>query len=266
MRGGLLPTFFCAKGMKAAATITDKLWQIIEPVCNGAGYELVDVTLVNSNRGWVLRVFIEHLDSVELAGDQLVGSQPNDAEQIAGRPGGRPFDRQAEVAERVRDGSDIGFIDCERVSRELSAVLDVEDPIAHSYELEVSSPGLDRPLRKPAHFQRFVGETARVTLRNGIAGRRNFTGMLVAVNHSSGPIAGKTASSNAASTEEIGQEATVLIEVDGTKYELPIGDMASARLVPDWDEVFAKRRDRKRSLGPPAKARTTEQSRDRSSS
>src|SRR5688500_1773013 len=70
-----------------------------------------------------------------------------------------------------KDGG-IGHSDCERVSRELSAVLDVNDFIPHAYSLEVSSPGLERPLVTAGHFRRFLGKKARVKLKQGIEGRR----------------------------------------------------------------------------------------------
>ena len=68
--------------------------------------------------------------------------------------------------------------DCTKVSREIAAVLDVEDPIPHAYRLEVSSPGLDRPLVKPEHYQRFRGERVRVQMALPIEGRRRFEGVL----------------------------------------------------------------------------------------
>jgi ribosome maturation factor RimP len=72
--------------------------------------------------------------------------------------------------------------DCERVSREVSALLDVEDPIPSAYRLEVSSPGADRVLRTRAHFERFVGERVWVELKVPRAGgRRRYTGQLTAV-------------------------------------------------------------------------------------
>src|SRR6202023_1941188 len=71
--------------------------------------------------------------------------------------------------------------DCERVSREVAALLDVDDPIPTAYTLEVSSPGFDRVLRVPAHFVRFTGERVLVELRVPRAGRRRYTGTLVAV-------------------------------------------------------------------------------------
>ncbi len=73
----------------------------------------------------------------------------------------------------------IDLDDCEKVSRAMSALLDVEDPVPGNYNLEVSSPGLDRKLTKVEHFQRFKGETLKVTMRFPIEGRRRFRGKLV---------------------------------------------------------------------------------------
>jgi ribosome maturation factor RimP len=69
--------------------------------------------------------------------------------------------------------------DCEKVSRQVSSVLDVEDPITSGYILEVSSPGLDRPLYTPAHFQRFAGQQVKIRLCEPFQGRRNIVGLLV---------------------------------------------------------------------------------------
>ncbi|HEV2213438.1 MAG TPA: ribosome maturation factor RimP [Gammaproteobacteria bacterium] len=101
--------------------------------------------------------------------------------------------------------------DCEVVSRQVSAVLDVEDPIPGAYTLEVSSPGLDRPLRKEADFVRFAGERAKVELALPKDGRRRFTGTLKGC--------------------EAGE---VLIEVDGVDHRLPLADIDKARLVPEF--------------------------------
>jgi ribosome maturation factor RimP len=75
----------------------------------------------------------------------------------------------------------VGLKDCERVSREVAALLDVEDPIPSAYTLEVSSPGFDRLLRTQAHFGRFVGSRVFVELKEPRAGRRRYTGTLLAV-------------------------------------------------------------------------------------
>lgn len=75
----------------------------------------------------------------------------------------------------------VGIEDCETVSREVSALMDVEDPISTEYTLEVSSPGIDRPLFTPAHFQRFLGEEAKVSLRLPQDGRRRLQGRIAKV-------------------------------------------------------------------------------------
>ena len=81
------------------------------------------------------------------------------------------------MAER-RDGSPMKVEDCEKISRALSAKLDVEDPIAGSYTLEVSSPGLDRPLIRPRDYVRFAGSVARVETREAQEGQRRFKGRI----------------------------------------------------------------------------------------
>lgn len=75
----------------------------------------------------------------------------------------------------------IALHDCELVSREVSARLDVEDPISGHYCLEVSSPGIPRPLLKPAHYLRYVGATVQLKLRLPVAGKRHIHGLIVAV-------------------------------------------------------------------------------------
>ncbi len=100
--------------------------------------------------------------------------------------------------------------DCEFVSRQLSAVLDVEDPIPAQYTLEVSSPGIERPLVKRAHFERAVGERVQLVTRQYHLGRRRFLGLL----------------------REVSGE-TVVVEVDGESYELPLADVERARLKPE---------------------------------
>jgi len=79
-----------------------------------------------------------------------------------------------------KDGG-VGLDDCERVSREVSSLLDVEDPIPSAYTLEVSSPGFDRVLRTEAHFGRFVGSRVFVELKEPREGRRRYTGTLLTV-------------------------------------------------------------------------------------
>ena len=106
------------------------------------------------------------------------------------------------------DGVDLD--DCEKVSHAVSALLDVEDPVPGNYNLEVSSPGLDRKLTKVEHFQRFEGETLKVSMRFPIEGRRRFRGRLLSSN-----------------------DENIVVEVDGESHSLPLAMIDTARLVPD---------------------------------
>ena len=114
----------------------------------------------------------------------------------------------------------IAVEDCERVSREVAAVLDVEDPIPGHYDLEVSSPGLDRPLFTLEQFERFSGEVAQVSLFAPLDGRRKFKGEILGV-----------------------QDGKVRLDQDGTEVELDMGNIAKARLVPDYDSLFKQREE-----------------------
>ena len=98
--------------------------------------------------------------------------------------------------------------DCELVSRQVSAVLDVEDPIPGKYVLEVSSPGLDRPLRTLEHFQRYCNQVVKVTLSQSRDGHRNFTGRLLSA-----------------------ENQELVVEVDKETFRLALSDITSARLV-----------------------------------
>ena len=79
----------------------------------------------------------------------------------------------------------IGVDDCEIVSRQVSAIMDVEDPITGQYNLEVSSPGIERPLFVVAHYMRFLGHDVRLRTFRPIEGRRNFTGVIGSVSEKS---------------------------------------------------------------------------------
>ena len=73
----------------------------------------------------------------------------------------------------------VGLDDCSKVSRQASSILDVEDPLPGLYNLEVSSPGMDRKLVKPAHFERFSGSRVKIKLRRAVNGRRKVRGILI---------------------------------------------------------------------------------------
>jgi len=182
-----LATFFFGHVM-SRAPLQQRLISIVEPVCVAAGYELVDLRFVLEQGGWTLRVAID-----------------------------LPLDEHTDPSEVPSDRVDL--LACEQLSRELSAVLDVEDPIPQAFNLEVSSPGIDRPLRTAAHFAHFAGSEAKIQLAIPLhlatGERRNFKGILRGVD-------GKD----------------VLIECDGAPYRLPLDDIEHAKLVPDWDAVM----------------------------
>lgn len=106
----------------------------------------------------------------------------------------------------------INVDDCAAASRQMSAVLDVEDPIAGEYVLEVSSPGMDRPLFTLDQYRHYVGESIQLRLRSAYEGRRKFSGRLVAV-----------------------EDDEIVLAVDEHEYLLPIELIEKANVVPRFD-------------------------------
>ena len=186
------------------APLQQRLISIVEPVCEAAGYELVDLRFVLEQGGWTLRVAVD-----------------------------LPLDEHTDPHEVPSDRVDL--TDCENLSRELSAVLDVEDPIPQAFSLEVSSPGIDRPLRTAKHYQYFAGSEAKIQLEMPLqlaAGeRRNFKGVLQGVESAND-----------------GKVVNIVIDCDGTTFRLPLDEIEQAKLVPDWDAVMKG----KRGVGKPA--------------
>jgi ribosome maturation factor RimP len=87
--------------------------------------------------------------------------------------------RTLQIMAEPKDGRHMSVDDCADLSRAISAVLDVEDPIAEAYSLEVSSPGIDRPLTQPKHFERFAGHEAKIETTEPVDGRKRFRGTLI---------------------------------------------------------------------------------------
>ena len=170
----------------------DDLWRLIEPPVEGAGLELVELQWNRESEGWVLRAFIDRPE-----GPKLPGGDGSNAS--------------------VFDPMYVSHEDCERVSRDLSATLDVADCIHHTYRLEVSSPGLDRPLRRERDFARFAGRNARIRTTDPVEGRRNFSGILTGA-----------------------KEGQVQIDCEGRSYQLPLDIIVRANLVPDWAAEFRR--------------------------
>jgi ribosome maturation factor RimP len=112
--------------------------------------------------------------------------------------------------------SGVGIEDCEVVSRETAALLDVKDPIRSQYNLEVSSPGLDRPMFRSEHYIEFIGSPVQINTFAPLDGRRKF----------SGPILGA-------------DEHTVTIDQDGSEVTLEIDNIVKAKLIPDYKKILA---------------------------
>jgi len=102
--------------------------------------------------------------------------------------------------------------DCSRVSRELGDVMDARNMISHPYVLEVSSPGLNRPLRKEKDFQRVIGKKIKLRTQSPLQGRRNFTGTLIEV-----------------------REGTLCMESNGHRVDVPWGEVEKANLVYEFE-------------------------------
>ncbi len=126
------------------------------------------------------------------------------------------------MAERL-DGEVMVVDDCANISRAVSAVLDVDDPISDAYTLEVSSPGLDRPLVKLADFERFAGFEIRIETAVLIGGRRRFRGRLIGI-----------------------VDDQVRITVDETEVTLPFAEIARAKLIMT-DELLGSSEGRQES-------------------
>ena len=148
----------------------NQMWDLLEPVVTGMGYELVEIEYNPSTRHGILRLYIDHEDGIQLD-------------------------------------------DCTEVSHQVSALLDVEDLIQGHYNLEVSSPGLDRPLTSIKDYKRFTGEMVKIKTAMAIDGRRNFKGRLCGVE-----------------ADEIN------IECDGQQFYLPLASIEKARLVPEFGD------------------------------
>lgn len=149
-------------------TLLQEVREVVEPILQSQGYELVDLEYQRESRGWVLRIYLD-------------------------REGGITLD------------------DCTGVSHEVGAVLEVKDVIPNAYVLEVSSPGLTRPLKKPEDYNRFRNQLVKIKLFQPLDGRRNFKGILLGL-----------------------ERETVRVEADGQVFEIPLQSIAKANLEIDF--------------------------------
>jgi ribosome maturation factor RimP len=184
-----------------ASVLRGRLIALIEPLLQGLGYELVELEYVPSHGSALLRIYIDR--------PVANGAAAGDREENETTVTLNSDDEVEDGGETLRE-SGIGIDDCERVSREVSALLDVDDPIPSAYTLEVSSPGEDRVLRTRAHFERFAGSRVFVELKVPRDGRKRYTGMLTSVN-------------------DVGVE----LEVDRQPVNVRFEEIEKARLAPE---------------------------------
>ncbi len=159
--------------------VAPRAFAVAEPILRNEGLELVDVDYCREGGRWVLRLVIDKLDS---------------------GPGNR-----------------VGIDDCQRASHAVETALDVAELIAHEYALEVSSPGAERPLTRPEHFERFVGQKVKVKTFGPLFDppRKSFAGVLTAYSKESD---------------------LVEIDVEGARsFQIPRKEIAKAHLDVVWD-------------------------------
>lgn len=128
----------------AKKKITDIVGDLLDGFLDENGYELYHTEFVKEGRDWFIRVYVDLKNSIDAEGNEQY----------------------------------ISIEDCEKVSRYLSDKLDEADPIEQNYFLEVSSPGMDRPLIKPEHYRRYVGQEVEIKLYKAIRGVKNIAGVL----------------------------------------------------------------------------------------
>ena len=187
-----------------ASVLRGRLIALIEPLLTGLGYELVELEYVSGHGNALLRLYIDR--PVAANEDEKKTDAVESGASVALDADGRIV----EGDEKDLRESGIGIDDCERVSREVSALLDVEDPIPSSYTLEVSSPGSDRVLRTRAHFSRFAGARVLVELKVPREGRKRYTGLIAAIS-----------------------DEGVELEVDRQRVSVPFDEIEKARLAPE---------------------------------
>lgn len=183
-----LPVQVGEQKMGRKEDILNRVRAIAEPLAAGEGLELVDAEFGGMGGHTILRLFIDK------------------APAAVGAPAPAPA-----------TGSDaaVSLEDCANFSRVVSTALDVEDPLEGAYDLEVSSPGLDRPLRKREHFEKYAGEKIRLKTYGPIetaGGRKTFIGKLLGIDGES-----------------------IRVDVDGTVFEVPLAQVSKANIDPVFD-------------------------------
>ena len=187
----------------------DRIREIAERVAGSSGLEVVDVELLGSGGARMLRVFLDR------PGFGNADTASGDATAASGDA--------AEAANAVVHG--VTHQDCADFSREFGTILDVEDAVAGSYTLEVSSPGLDRKLTKAADFERFVGSRVKLMTRQPVNNNRNFEGCLESFRD--GRLTLDTSVASKKSRKKMGALS------EGQKVEIEFANVEKASLVPE---------------------------------
>ena len=162
----------------ANSQVAQKAWEIAEPILRNEGLEVVEVEYLREGGRWVLRLFIDKPGSDE-------------------------------------KGKGVDLEDCQRASHAVEMALDVAELVAHEYSLEVSSPGIERPLTRPEHFARYLGRKVHVKTFGPLFDppRKSFTGKLVGFS-----------------------DDAALLEVEGAgSFRIARKEIAKANLVAEWD-------------------------------
>ena len=171
------------------------LENLIRPVVEGLGYELWGLEHLAQGKHSLLRIYIENQAKPE--GDAAANVM---------------LSEQGEVENASVSESGVALEDCEKVSRQVGAILDVEDPISGDYTLEVSSPGMDRFLYSLAHYERFKSHRVAIKLRMPYEGRRKFNGIISGI-----------------------EGHDVVVQVDQEEFLFPIEAIEKANIIPQFD-------------------------------
>ena len=171
------------------------LEDLIRPIVEGMGYEFWGMEHLAQGKHSLLRIYIES----QLGSEKVTSADVELSEQGV-------------VEDTSVEESGIALNDCEKVSRQVGAVLDVEDPISGDYTLEVSSPGMDRILYNLSQYERFKGHHVVIKLRMAYEGRRKYTGVISGI-----------------------EGRDVVIQVDQEEFLFPIESIEKANIIPQFD-------------------------------
>jgi ribosome maturation factor RimP len=171
------------------------LEDLIRPIVEGLGFEFWGMELLAQGKHSLLRIYIE----------SQLGSKKTISTDIE-------LSEQGEVKDGSVSESGIALADCEQVSRQVGAVMDVEDPISGDYTLEVSSPGMDRIMYSLSQYERFKGYHVAIKLRMAYEGRRKYTGVISGI-----------------------EGRDVIVQVDQEEFIFPIEAIEKANIIPHFD-------------------------------